>query len=40
MRLLAPIEDPVVARKILACLGLPACAPRRELVSGDSRDSA
>ena len=27
MRVLAAIEDPVVARKILACLGLPARAP-------------
>jgi len=27
MRVLATIEDPAVARKIFACLGLPARAP-------------
>ena len=39
MRLLAAIEDPVVARKILACLGLPARAPPLAPVSGDPRHS-
>ncbi len=40
MRMLAAIEDPVVARKILACLGLPARAPPLGPVAGDPRDSA
>lgn len=40
MRLLAAIEDPVVARKILGGLGLPARAPPLGSVAGDPKDSA
>ena len=39
MRLLAAIEDPAVARKILECLGLPARAPPLEPASVDDGGS-
>ena len=39
MRLLAAIEDPVVARKILRCLGLPARGPPLGTMPGASVDS-
>ena len=39
MRLLAAIEDPVVARKILRCLGLPARGPPLGAMPGASVDS-
>ena len=35
LRLIAAIEDPAVARKILECLGLPARAPPLEPASVD-----
>jgi hypothetical protein len=35
LRLIAAIEDPAVARKILECLGLPARAPPLEPASLD-----
>jgi hypothetical protein len=35
MRLVAAIEDPAVARKILACLDLPARAPPLSPASGE-----
>ena len=43
MRVIAAIEDPRVARKILACLGLPARAPpvapaREETLVSDPND--
>jgi hypothetical protein len=40
MRLVAAIEDPAVARKILACLDLPARAPPLEPASGESVELA
>ncbi|MCP5055691.1 MAG: hypothetical protein GY937_03080, partial [bacterium] len=39
MRLLAAIEDPDVARKILECLGLPARGPPLGAAPGPSVDS-
>jgi len=38
MRLVAAIEDPSVARKILECLGLPARAPPLEPALADTQD--
>jgi hypothetical protein len=38
MRLIAAIEHPAVARKILECLGLPARAPPLEFVVADTPD--
>jgi hypothetical protein len=38
MRLLAAIEDPEVARKILGCLGLPARGPPLGAAPGESVD--
>ncbi len=38
MRLIAAIEDPAVARKILECLGLPARAPPLEPAVADAPD--
>jgi hypothetical protein len=38
LRLIAAIEDPAVARKILECLGLPARAPPLEPAVADTKD--
>ena len=38
MRLIAAIEDPSVARKILECLKLPARAPPLEPAMADTED--
>ena len=38
LRLIAAIEDPLVARKILECLGLPARAPPLETAAGEAEE--
>jgi hypothetical protein len=38
LRLIAAIEDPAVARKILECLGLPARAPPLETAAADTAE--
>ena len=38
MRLMAAIEDPTVARRILECLELPARAPPLASAAADTRD--
>jgi hypothetical protein len=39
MRIIAAIEDPGIARKILECLKLPARAPPLEPATADTPDS-